>query len=186
MKHNNFSLFSFPGNSWIKTIRWGNVFFVLACTCVFLLHGPESILRLVGLGEIKSALRPWIGVLFIIFAFASICCIVSYVLSGLRRFIQSREWRGENAKKKILSLSILAQEQIREHVERKELLKFSTDGDIYAELLSGNFIEVIPPTQGIMANCKLKGWVVKCLNRYPGLVKELHEMDEATREALHF
>ena len=66
----------------------------------------------------------------------------------------------------------------------KGVVALKGEGEIYKELLGGNFIEVLPPKNGgIMVNCKLKKWVLECFIRYPHLVEELPEKDAATREA---
>ena len=182
----NLNLFNLLNNSWIKMIRWGHVFPVFACTCLFLLFGSDCLLRHIGLESVKTEWRPCLGVLLVIFSFATIYNVLRHALRMLKQYVESFKWKGANAKKRILALSILAQEQIREHVERNEPLKLYIESDEYVELMGGNYIKEIPPRQGVMANCKLKEWVWKCFKRYPNLVKELHEMDEAMREACHF
>ena len=99
------------------------------------------------------------------------------------QWVESLRWKGENAKKKIMALSVLAQEEMREYVNGASFQLYMY-GEVYKEFLGGNFIETLPPkADDIMVNCKFKKWVVECFNRYPNLVKELPEKDIATREA---
>ena len=176
------SIISLKSNSWMKMVRWGCVFLVLTCSCAFLLHAPERFLSYIALGEIDAKTRWWIGILLVVCSFASICCAIPFIISVVKCWTESRQWRGKRAMDKIKRLSIQAQEEVREHVNG-ESFQLYNEGEVYMELLGGYFIEVIPPKHKLMVNCRLKKWVLECFKRYPNLVNELHEMDAAMREA---
>lgn len=170
-------------SNWIKKISWRGVFFVSTCFCTTLYSAPSCILHRLGLGDLEVGTRRWIGCIGLVSAFAFVYCIAPLVRKSLMQWVGSLEWKGENAKKKIMALSILAKEEIREHINGASFQLYG-EGEIYKELLGGNFIEVLPPKKGgIMVNCKLKKWVLECFIRYPHLVEELPEKDAATREA---
>ena len=173
---------SFESNSWMKMIRWGCVFFVLACSCVTMLVMSECVFVSIGFGGLTPKMRWWICFSAVVFVFAVICCVLLVLTRWLVGRIQSLQWKGKSAKQKIQSLSIFAQEQIREHIEHNARLRFNKDADPYIELINGNFIETLPNQRGIIVDCKLKEWVLECFAKYPYLVKELCEMDEAYRE----
>ncbi len=170
-------------SNWVKKISWRGVSFVVACVCAVMLVVPACILRRIELAwVIETSTRRWVGLLFVVSLFAFIYCVRLSVVSGLKRWIKSRQWRGKRAMDKIKRLSIQAQEEVREHVNG-ESFQLYNEGEVYMELLGGYFIEVIPPKHKLMANCKLRKWVLECFKRYPNLVNELHEMDAAMREA---
>ena len=176
------SIISLKSKSWMKMVRWGCVFLVSACSCASLLLAPERFLSPIGLGEIDARTRWWMGILLVVCSFASICCAIPFIVSVVKCWIESRQWCGKRAMDKIKRLSITAQEEVREHING-ESFELYNEGAVCKELLGGNFIEIVPPKHQLMANCKLKKWVLECFNRYPHLVKELPEMDAATREA---
>ena len=170
-------------SNWVKKISWRGVSFVVACVCAVVLFVPDCILRRIELAcVIETNTRRWVGLLFVVSLFAFIYCVRMSVASGLKRWIESRQWRGKHATDKIKRLSIQAQEEVREHVNG-ESFQLYNDGEIYKELLGGNLIEIVPPKDELMVNCRLKKWVLECFKRYPNLVNELHEMDAAIREA---
>lgn len=170
-------------SNWIKKISWRGLYFVVACICAVILFVPNCILRRIGpVWEIETNTRSWVGVLFVASLFAFVYCVLMSVVSWLKRWMRSQQWRGKHAMDKIKRLSILAQEEVREHVNG-ESFQLYNDGEIYKELLGGNLIEIVPPNDELMVNCRLKKWVLECFKRYPNLVNELHEMDAAIREA---
>ena len=173
---------SLRSNSWMKMIRWGCVFLVLVCACITMLVMPKCVFTAIGLGEVASKMSWWICFSAVVFAFAVICCVILLLARWVSDWIESLKWKGKIAKQKILSLSIFAQEQIREHMERGVPLRFNKKEDDYAELINGNFIETFPYQRDVIVDCKLKEWVLECFAKYPYLVKELCEMDEAHRE----
>ena len=89
----------------------------------------------------------------------------------------------KECKKKIRALTDIAQMKVRENFEHGTPLRFDKEDSVYAELKNGNFIETLPYERKCCVDCKLEEWVLKCFKRYPDLVKELQEMDEAFREA---
>lgn len=170
-------------SNWIKKISWRGVFFVSTCFCMTLLSAPSCILHRLGLGDLEIVTRRWIGCVGLVSAFAFVYCVAPFVRRSLMQWVESLEWKGENAKKKIMALSILAKEEIREHINGTSFQLYR-EGEVYKELLGGNLIEILPPKDdGIMVNCKLKKWALECFYRYSRLVEDLPEKDTPTREA---
>ena len=176
------SIFGINDSSWLKKICWRGVFFVSTCTCIVLLFAPDRILRFIDWNGLSQGTRRLIGVLFLVSVFGFVLCITPIVLAWLREMKNSFQWTGRRARDKIKALSQLAQEQVRENIERDTPLKLFKEGDVYVELTSGNFVETLTVENNLMAVCRLREWVVECIKQYPDLVGELHEMDARERD----
>lgn len=175
------SIFGINDSSWLKKICWGGVFFVSTCTCAVLLFAPDSVLHFISCGGLEPRLRRVVGVLLLASVFGLVFCTIPVVLTWLCQLKNSFQWKGKCARDKILALSQLAQEQVRENIECNTLLKLVKEGDVYAELMSGNFIETLATESDHAAIRKLKSWVMDCFKQHPDLVGELHEKEEWER-----
>lgn len=176
------SIFGINDSSWIKKICWRGVLLVFTCTCIVLLFVPDCILRFIGWNELSQGSRRLIGVLLLISVFGFVLSITPIVFAWLRKMKNSFQLTGRCARDKIKALSQLAQEQVRENIERGTPLRLFKEGDVYAELKSGNFVETLCIENGLMVFCRLRKWVIECFKQYPDLVWELHEMDARDRD----
>jgi len=174
---------------WIKMTKWTKVFLSVTVTCAILLWVPDRILNFFSLDGFTRHNRcvttsgRVVGVMFVFCLSALFVCAGDQLAKFIRGLWQKRQetlqWKGENARKKILALSKTAKKNVRAKFCYDRVIKLSETDPVYAELLNGMFIIVAKKSDRLgVVGCELSPWVYDCLRQYPSLVQELPEFED--------
>lgn len=151
--------------------------------CVFilivdgvLLFAPENVITSLGLDQVREAIKPYLGIVFLC---AAAILLISVVSGYMKKAISSSKYKGRNAKHRLDSLSEYGKQLVRGMYESESHTARLSVTDATVDFLQKLSIIGRPTvsSRGEYFDHFLQPWVVEYLNKHPNYLKQMPAPD---------
>lgn len=154
--------------------------------CVFilivdgvLLFAPENVITTLGLDQVREAIKPYLGIVFLC---AAAILLISVVRDCVKRVISNLQYTGSKAKQRLDRLSEYGKQIVRGMYESESHTARLPVTDATVDFLQKLSIIGRPTisSRGEYSDHFLQPWVVEYLNKHPNYLKQMPAPDMDT------